>query len=290
MTGDFFDLGTMIGRLRRACYKKLLEHQRDGALPTNGRFVFYELDQDGVVPKKYPPPKKRTPAQDISDALTDLRQVGLIPWQWITDETRELADWQFAASVFEYAQDAVERARLDCWGGAPAPLIICEARSTKGVLERIAGEYLAPITATNGQCGGFLHTDVVPLLRGNSRSVRYIGDQEIGGPADCIEANTRWVLEKASGRSIDWQRIALTQAQVGDDARLLKLVIEKTDNRCKPARKYQAVECEAVGQATLERMLRTALDAMLPEPLATVFEREAEQREAVIGQLEEIWP
>ena len=61
MTANFFDPGTMIGRLRRACYEKLREHQRDGALPTNGRFIFYELEQNGVVPKKYPAPKKRTP-------------------------------------------------------------------------------------------------------------------------------------------------------------------------------------------------------------------------------------
>ena len=31
--------------------------------------MFYELEQDGAVPKNYPPPKKRRPAQDISDAL-----------------------------------------------------------------------------------------------------------------------------------------------------------------------------------------------------------------------------
>jgi hypothetical protein len=37
---------------------------------------------------------------------------------------------------------------IDCWAGKPPPLIICEARSTKGVLERIVREYLAPITAT----------------------------------------------------------------------------------------------------------------------------------------------
>jgi hypothetical protein len=34
--------------------------------------------------------------------------------------------------------------------GKSPPLIICEARSTKGVLERIVREYLAPITATGG--------------------------------------------------------------------------------------------------------------------------------------------
>jgi hypothetical protein len=39
---------------------------------------------------------------------------------------------------------------VDCWAGEPPPFIICKARSTKGVLERIVREYLAPITATGG--------------------------------------------------------------------------------------------------------------------------------------------
>jgi hypothetical protein len=31
----------------------LRQHERDGALPTKGRFLFYELEQMGVIPKKY---------------------------------------------------------------------------------------------------------------------------------------------------------------------------------------------------------------------------------------------
>ena len=50
----FFDDGAKIGRLTRACYDKLLDHERDGALPSNGRFLFYELEQDGLVLKAYP--------------------------------------------------------------------------------------------------------------------------------------------------------------------------------------------------------------------------------------------
>jgi len=244
---DFFSRDTMIGRLRRACHGKLLWHDAQGAIPTNGRFVFYELEQDGAVPKNYPPPKKRRPAQDISDALIDLRRAGHVPWDWIVDETRELVSWRSAETVAEYMRDTIDRARINAWNGEPAPLIICEARSTKGVLERIAGDYLAPITATNGQCGGFLRTDVAPHLISNSRPVLYIGDHEVGGPADSIEANTQRVLEDYCERPIEWTRIALTQTQVDADSRLLKLVIDKTDRRFKPPRHYLAVECEAVG-------------------------------------------
>jgi hypothetical protein len=270
----FLDETTKIGRLRNACYNKLRQHEADGALPTNGHFIFYELEQDGVISKAYfhedGSKRPRTPAQDVSDALTDLRKAGLIPWEWILDETRELVSYQSARTVLDYITDTVEFARIDCWQGRLAPLIICEARSTKGVLERIAAEYLAPITATNGQSGGFLVTDVVPRLRGNDREVLYIGDHEIGGPADQIEDNTRRYLEEHAERSIQWTRIALTQAQIDDDRRLLELVIEKLDRRTKPPRPYKAVECEAVGQVALEAMLRAALDRRLPEPLGRV--------------------
>jgi hypothetical protein len=54
---------------------------------------------------------------------------------------------------------------VDCWAGEPPPLIICKARSTKGVLERSVRAYLAPITATGGQSGGCIVNDIVPLLR-----------------------------------------------------------------------------------------------------------------------------
>ena len=64
-----------------------------------------------------------------------------------------------------------------------------------------------------------------------------------------------------------------------------RLTINKVDNRCKPPRPYKAIECEAVGQAVLERMLRKVLDALLPEPLANVQLREERQRRAMLAAL-----
>jgi hypothetical protein len=206
-----------------------------------------------------------------------------VPWWWIIDETREVVQWQSAPSAYEYVLDRLEHLRLDCWG-EPAPLILCESRATKGVLEHIAQEYLVPIGATGGQSGGFLVNEVAPLLKGNERPVLYIGDHELRGPADQIEANALCYLEDHASRRFNddtWSRVALTEQQVAKSKRLQRLVITKFDNRCKPPRKYEAVECEAVGQVALERLLRARLDAMLPEPLGHVQVREDRQRRAI---------
>src|SRR6478672_6171620 len=114
------------GRLQRECLKLLREHQRNGDIPTNGRFLFYELEQRGVIPKKYED-LKRTPLQDVSVATMHLRRVGLVPWHWIEDETRTLSSWRYAASVADFVRDSVDDARIDCWQGEDPPLIICES-------------------------------------------------------------------------------------------------------------------------------------------------------------------
>lgn len=271
------------GRLQRACLDLLREHKRKGDIPTNGRFLFYELEQRGVIPKKYdgvnPATGKnwaRTPLQDVSAATMHLRELGLIPWDWIEDETRSLTEWRYADTIIDYLINTIPLARIDVWAGEEPPLIICESRATMGVLRSLAYEYLTPITATNGQCGGFIVTDIVPLLRGNRR-VLYIGDYELRGPADQIEQNTKRYIEQHTGRKLDpseWTKIALTDEQVKANPRLKRLAITKLDNRHKPAKEYQAIECEALGQGVLVRIIRKHLDSLLPEPLDVVRVRE----------------
>jgi len=279
---------TKAGRLQRGCLQLLSEHERASTISTNGRFLFYELVQRGVIEKAYHYPdgskKPRQPKDDISDALMHLRERGIIPWWWIDDETREVCNWRYARNAKQYLIDTLSVIRIDCWDGELPLLVICESRATKGVLEDIASSYLVPITATNGQCGGFLVTDIVPLLKGNDRRVLYIGDFELRGPADQIEANTRRYLEKHAGREFTeetWTKIALTEAQVEADPALLELKIDKLDRRYKPPKPYEAVECEAAGQARLEEIFRAALDALLPKPLVSVLSREKRQRAEV---------
>jgi hypothetical protein len=273
--------GTKKGDLQRACLALLREHAEDEALPTSVRFLFYELLDRRVISKTSK--GARRPDQDISDAVKHLRDVGLVPWDWIVDETRTLDAWQYAENVYRYVAGAAEYARIDLWVGAPPPLILCESRSLAGPLRDIAARYLCPLAATNGQAGGFLHTAVAPLVARaeadfSVQRVFYLGDFDLSGGH--IEENTYKVLSEYG--ELEWERVAITKAQV--DARDLP-VIKKPDSRYKPVRYFDAVETEALGQAQIARLLTERLDRELPEPLKTVLEREESQRVLVRERL-----
>jgi hypothetical protein len=279
---------TKAGRLQRACMNLILEHEADGAIPTSIRFIFYELESRGIVPKDYRNPdgskRPRTPSQDVAEAIKVLRECGLVPWSWIVDETRSLHSWRFAKSAYEYVLGTLPEVRIDLWGGERPTLILCESRSLAGVLERIAASYLCPIAATNGQAGGFLHTEVAPLVNANgssyARRVLYLGDLDLSGSH--IEENTRRVLSDYG--DLEWQRLAITLEQVRANN---LTAIDKKDHRFNPARTFPAVETEALRQAQIQQILTSALDAMVPEPLAEVLEREEEQRVRIRQRLDE---
>jgi hypothetical protein len=274
--------GSKSGRLQRAVLDLLREHEASGALPTSGRFLWYELEQRGIVDKtraRGHPGVRRGIDQDVSDALTRLREDGLIPWAWIVDETRTLDVPSYAATVLGWHRQAAENEAeaIDRWDGGPPPLILCESRSLAGVLRPIVYTYTCPVAATNGQAGGFLHTEVGPLLRGGGRRVLYLGDLDLAGGQ--IEANTRQVLYRYSP-VLAWERLALTGAQA-DAYDLRRLAIVKRDGRYKDGRPHEAIETEALSQPVLTGILTARLDKLMPEPLAGVLARERAEREAV---------
>jgi len=198
----------------------------------------------------------------------------IVPWVWIVDETRSLTSWEYADSVYRYMENNLPYARIDLWQGEPPPLILCESRSLAGVLRDIAGSYLCPIAATNGQVGGFLHTDLGPLVEraaGEVQQVFYLGDLDFSGGE--IEANTTDVLGDYG--NLAWEKVAITEEQA--QSRNLPR-ISKPYKRFKPVRYYDAIETEALKQMEIQRILRKRLDAELPKPLGDVSEREKEQR------------
>lgn len=278
---------TKISRLRDALLQLYREHAAEGMLPTSGRFLWYELVQRGVVDKtkaRGHPGVKRGVDQDVTRALTQLRESGEVPWDAIADETRSLSDFRGARTVAAGVLGLLGAVHLDPWGADRPPLILCESRSLVGVLSGLAGEYRCAIAPTNGQAAGFLHTDVAPLVGDASVGrVLYLGDWDHRG--GLIEGNTRRVLaeyDPALWSDDAWERVALTEVQV----RAHRLpVIEKIDRAYRPPRTYPAVETEALGQRLIVELLRARLAALLPEPLADVLERERAQREALRRRL-----
>ena len=155
--------------------------------------------------------------------------------------------------------------------------MLVESRSLGGVLRAMTSEYLCSIAATNGQVGGFLHTEVAPILQRNDPVALYLGDFDLQGHQDRGEHASCSGTQGASADRLepdcDHQRV--------DCPRGLTPILKK-DHRftTEPggAREFEAWECEALGQGTIQRLVRDVLDGLLPEPLSDVLEREAEQR------------
>src|SRR5262249_3335880 len=94
----------------------------------------------------------RRPDQDANDALTQLRNSGEIPWDWIVDETRSPEDYSGSTSIKSAVLDYLRHAKLNPWNGETV-LVLTESRSLAGVLRPIASRYRIRIASTNGQVG-----------------------------------------------------------------------------------------------------------------------------------------
>lgn len=270
---------TAKGQLQRLALALVEEHRARDEIPTSIRFLFYEMEQRGHLAKKAPGPGRR-PDQNLSEALMHLRRVGLVGWHEIVDETRSVLVPPHATSVRDYLLDLLddESPIINPWPGEP-PLLLTESRSLSGVLERIAYEYVTPVAATSGQAGGFLYTDVVPLLAGNERPVLYLGDHDLSGGH--IEENTRAVLMAEAGDR-PWTRLAITAEQIEERG---LTPIRKLDRRYRGGREYEAWETEALGQAAIVAMVSGALADLCPG-LADVRVRERQERAAERARLE----
>ena len=122
---------TKKGRLQRALLTLYAQHQADGMLPTSGRFLWYELSQAGIVDKTFSrghPGVRRGVDQDVSDALTSLRELGLIPGAAIVDETRTLYMYIGAQTFAAGARAMLEGCASTPGGGVRRSSCVSRAR------------------------------------------------------------------------------------------------------------------------------------------------------------------
>ena len=112
---------TKIGQVRTALMYLLDQRRRDGALPTSVRFLFYELVMQRIISKSGDRPDKI-----VSAALIDLRERGLVPWDDIVDETREVFDFTGSATVAVDLLLYLNSACIDPWRGR-VPFLLTES-------------------------------------------------------------------------------------------------------------------------------------------------------------------
>lgn len=282
---DGFDQNTLSGRVRLWALTAIVAHRTAGTIPTSLRHLFYEAVMDARFADVTKDGRylingegdrvkvKRRADQDLTDALTWLRENFYVGWDEIDDRTRHMIYNKGWDTVKTGALAHLANVQLDPYKGHVLPILVVESESVAGVLERPVGPYRVPIIPTRGQANGFLRTAVPSFIGDRQVVVGYIGDADKAG--DDIENNTEMVLRDVLDIK-SWQRLALTWGQVDH----LGLPIEQRHDK-RSRKHYDACEVEAFPQDMLEAEVIAFLDSYLPLPLNGVKAREKRQRAAI---------
>ena len=198
---------TKIGRGRAKASLDLIDAMFDAAeaaQPITGRGVGYKLFVAGMIPSM-----ARNDMRRVYRLLLQAREEGIVPWDWIVDETRELeqvSSWDDPAAFVRTVSRAYRR---DFWNQQPVRVKVWSEKGTvRGVLQPVLDKYGVGFRVMHGFSGATSLYDIAQDGDGRLLIALYVGDHDPSG---------RWMsdedlpnrLEKYGGTHVMLNRIAL---------------------------------------------------------------------------------
>ena len=102
----------------------------EAAQPITGRGIGYKLFTRGLIPSM-----ARSEMQRVYRLLKEAREQGIIPWEWIVDETREFERCSVWDDPQEFAATVSRAYRRDFWTQQPVRVEVWSEKGTvRGVL------------------------------------------------------------------------------------------------------------------------------------------------------------
>jgi hypothetical protein len=207
--------------------------------------------------------------QRVYRLLKEAREKGIIPWEWIVDETRSLERISTWDDPEQYALCAASSYRRDFWNQQPVRVEIWSEKGTvRGVLQPVLNHYALGFRVMHGFSGATTVHDAAQDNDGRELIVLYVGDYDPSGMF-MSEQDLPTRLEKYDGDHITVQRIVLTIDQVGD-LPSFPAADKKKDPRYKWFRSNYGDRCwelDAMDPGELRGCVRTAIKKLI-EPTA----------------------
>jgi hypothetical protein len=200
-------------RGRNKATVKLVEAMREIAeesRPITGRGLGYKLFSRGLIDGMGRMPK-------VYRDLTNARKDGIIPWEWIVDETRELEKIGVWKNGALFARDFFYR--RDLWQTQAKTVEVWSEKGTvRGVLWPVLAKWGVGFRVMHGFSSSTCVWDVCNVDYNDNRPLvaLYIGDYDPSG-LYMSERDLPERIAEFGGDHIEFQKIALTleQAQAG---------------------------------------------------------------------------
>jgi hypothetical protein len=181
----------------------------EAAQPITGRGVAYKLFVAKLIA-----------SMDTGDMakvyrlLRIAREEGIIPWEWIVDETRAIervATWDDPA---DYAEREAQTYRRDFWNQQPHRVQVWSEKGTvRGVLAPVLDQYAVGFFPVHGFTSATAAHDVAEDNDGRPLIILYVGDFDPSGMF-MSECDLPARFAKYDGDHIKLRRIALTRQQL----------------------------------------------------------------------------
>jgi hypothetical protein len=247
------------------------------ANPQTVRQVFYALTVRGVI-KKAEIEYQRT----VIRLLTEMREAGEIPFDWIADNTRWMRKPTTYTGLDACLKSTSNFYRRDLWAAMPVYVEVwCEKDALAGVLLEETEPYDVPLMVAKGYASiSFLHSAAEAIkARGKPAYIYHFGDLDPSGVDAARDIETK-LRRYAPDAEIHFSRPAVTREQV-EAWELPSRPTKTTDTR---AKKFigTSVELDAIPAQKLRALCRECIEKHIDqEQLAILKVAEASERETL---------
>jgi hypothetical protein len=224
--------------------------------PQTVRQVFYALTVRGVI-KKEEIEYQRT----VVRLLTDMREAEVIPFEWITDNTRLMRKPASFTSLDSCLRATSDLYRRNLWAAMPVYVEVwCEKDALSGVLVTETEVYDVPMMTARGYSSiSFLWSAAKTIKnQGKPAYVYHFGDLDPSGVDAARDIETK-LRRYAAGAEIHFERPAVTREQV-EQWNLPTRPTKQTDTRAKKFGSATSVELDAIPAAKLRELVRECIE------------------------------
>jgi hypothetical protein len=181
----------------------------EAAQPITGRGVGYKL-----FVKKLIDSMKVGDMQKVYRLLKEARERGMIPWEWIVDESRYLEKTASWDDPDAFTKSIINQYRREYWNQQPVRVEVWSEKGTvRGVLQPVLDEFGVGFRVVHGFASATVVHDIAEDDDGRELIVLYVGDWDPSGL--CMsEVDLPGRLRKYDGHHVVLRRISLTQDQL----------------------------------------------------------------------------
>ena len=155
--------------------------------------------------------------QKISRLLVQAREEGLIPWEWIVDESRAMERAPHWRDLESYGEVVARSFRRDFWAHqCKRVIVISEKATVAGILRPVLDDYGVPFFPVHGFNSATKMHDLAEEIGADERRTMllYVGDYDPSGMY-MSEEDLPWRLAKyGAGPDYTLKRIALTNDDI----------------------------------------------------------------------------